>query len=132
VDEPLRHLLADPRAMETTVWDGLWLRLVDVEAALGGRSYAGPADPVRLAVADRLCPWNAGTYEVSGEGCRRASGARADLALGVEALGACYLGGNRFTTLVAAGRVEERTPGAAARADVLFAPGRAPWAPFHF
>ncbi len=40
IDEPLRHLLADPRALETRVWDGLWVRLVDVEAALDARGYA--------------------------------------------------------------------------------------------
>ena len=55
-----------------------------------------------------------------------------DLVLGAEALAACYLGGNRFATLVRAGVVEERRPGAAARADVLFATARPPWCPFHF
>jgi predicted acetyltransferase len=131
VDEPLRHLLADPRGLESSVWDALWLRLVDAEAALGGRTY-GPGEPVRLSVEDELCPWNAGTYEVSSEaGCRRVSAAP-DLVLPTDGLAACYLGGNRFTTLARAGRVEERRPGAAERADRLFAAPRAPWCPFHF
>jgi predicted acetyltransferase len=130
VDEPLRHVLADPRALETATADGLWLRLLDVEAGLGARTY-GPGVPVRLHVHDDLCPWNTGTYEVGEGGCRRVA-AEADLVLAADALGACYLGGNRFWTLVRAGRVEERTPGAAARADVLFAADRAPWCPFHF
>jgi predicted acetyltransferase len=119
VDEPLRHLLADPRALEATVSDGLWLLLLDVQAALDARTY-GPGASVRIHVEDGFCPWNAGTYEVGDGGCRRVA-AEPDLLLGADALGACYLGGNRFATLAAAGQVEERTPGAAARTDILFA-----------
>ena len=40
LDEPLRFLLADSRQPKTTVADGIWLRLVDVQAALAGRRYA--------------------------------------------------------------------------------------------
>jgi predicted acetyltransferase len=116
--------------LEAAEQDGLWLRLVDVEAGLSARTYASGA-PVRLGVRDAFCPWNDGTYEVGQAGCRRVA-AEPDLALAADALGACYLGGNRFTTLAAAGQVEERTPGAAARADVLFAAAAAPWCPFHF
>jgi predicted acetyltransferase len=130
VDEPLRHVLADPRALESTVWDGLWLRLVDVEAALGARTYA-PGEPLRLAVEDGFCPWNDGTYEV-GEGARGRVAAGPDLRLASDALAACFLGGNRFTTLALAGRVVELRPGAAERADRLFAAPRPPWCPFHF
>lgn len=130
VDEPLRHLLVDPRALETSVWDGLWLRLVDVERALSGRVYTAGGQ-VRIGVDDALCPWNAGTYEVGDDGARRVA-AEPDLALTADALAACYLGGNRFTTLVRAGRIEERRPGTAARADRLFASPLAPWCPFHF
>ena len=112
------------------MWDGLWLRLVDVEAALSARTYA-PGAPVRLQVLDDFCPWNAGTYEVGESGSRR-TGGEPDVVLPADALGACYLGGTRFTALARAGGVEERTPGAAARADALFASDVAPWCPFHF
>jgi hypothetical protein len=42
-------------------------------------------------------------------------------------LGAAFLGGVRLSTLAAAGRVEERTPGALARADALFAAEAMPY-----
>jgi predicted acetyltransferase len=129
-DEPLRHLLRSPRALASAVSDGVWLRLVDVEAALNARGY-GAGDGIVLEVQDAFCPWNDGRYAVSAEGCRRADG-EPDLVVPADALGACYLGGNRFVTLVAAGRVTERTPGAAAAADVLFASPVTPWCPFHF
>jgi hypothetical protein len=86
---------------------------------------------VRIRVEDDFCPWNTGTYEVADGACRRVA-VEPDLVLAADALGACYLGGNRFLTMARAGRVEERTYGAAARADVLFAVEQAPWCPFHF
>src|SRR5206468_2502495 len=39
-DEPLLHMLAHPRALRFALGDGLWLRLVDIPAALAARRYA--------------------------------------------------------------------------------------------
>ena len=50
-----------------------------------------------------------------------------DLVLDTTDLAAIYLGGIRPTELAEAGRIEERTPGALRRADVLFAADRTPW-----
>lgn len=129
-DEPLRFLLADPRAMECSVSDGLWLRLLDMEAALNVRSYAEDGRVV-LGVEDAFCPWNTGTYAVEGGRCRRTD-ADPGLVMTAEALGACYLGGTRFSTLAQAGMIDERRPGAAARADRLFGGSTAPWCPLRF
>jgi predicted acetyltransferase len=134
VDEPLRFLLADSRQPKTRVEDGIWLRLVDVAAALAGRRYAVEGRLV-LRVRDEFCPWNDGRVELSGgpssADCRR-SEANPDLELSAADLAALYLGGNRFRTLFEAGRVQELRPGAVARADLMFATDRAPWCPSHF
>jgi predicted acetyltransferase len=134
VEEPVRHLLADPRAAETRIEDGLWVRLIDVAAALAARRYQCEGR-LRLRVEDPFCEWNAGTYELEGgpDGatCGR-SGAKPDLVLPAAALGACHLGGNRFTTLARAGLVEASTAGALARADAMFAAPVAPWNPVRF
>jgi predicted acetyltransferase len=134
VEEPLRFLLADSRQPKTRIEDGLWLRLVDVAAALRGRRYAMEGRLV-LDVRDEFCPWNIGHYELvggpAGAECKLVT-ADADLALDAADLGAVYLGGNRFSTLAAAGRVEEKRPGTIARADAMFASSRAPWCPSHF
>ena len=134
VDEPLPFLLRDARAARMVVTDAVWLRLVDVQAALQGRSYAA-AGRVVLEVADAFCPWNAGRYEIvsgaQGSHCQRTT-APADLELEVGVLAALYLAGNRFSTLHEARRVSERTPGAIARADAMFRADRAPWCPSHF
>ena len=134
VDEPLRFLLADSRQPKTRVEDGIWLRLVDVAAALAGRRYAVDGRLV-LRVRDEFCPWNDGRIELNGgpsrADCRR-SEADPDLELTAADLAALYLGGNRFRTLFEAGRVQELRPGAIARADLMFTNDRAPWCPSHF
>lgn len=130
VDEPLRFLLADPRAMECSVTDGLWLRLLDVEAALNARTYADDGRVV-VSVEDEFCPWNGGSYAIDGGRCRRTD-AQPGVVLPAWALGACYLGGVRFSALVRAGVVRELRAGAVARAEALFASAETPWCPYHF
>ncbi len=134
VDEPLRFLLADSRQPKTRIEDGVWLRLVDVAAALAGRRYAVD-DRLVLRVQDPFCPWNNGQHRLNGgpggAECKSTSEAP-DLGLDAADLAALYLGGNRFRTLFEAGRVEELRPGAVARADAMFATDRAPWCPSHF
>jgi predicted acetyltransferase len=126
-DEPLWLALTDPTAVRLIVHDGLWLRLVDVGAALAGRRYAGDHDVV-IEVADGFCQWNAGRYRLSGE----RTDAAADVALDVAALASAYLGGTTFHELAAAGRARELTPGAVARAAAAFRADVAPWCPETF
>ena len=134
LDEPLRFLLADSRQPKTRIEDGVWLRLVDVPAALTGRRYAVDGR-LGLRVRDAFCPWNDGQYELIGgpDGAEcRSNGSTPDLALDAADLAALFLGGNRFRTLFEAGRVEELRPGAIVRGDAMFATDRAPWCPSHF
>jgi predicted acetyltransferase len=126
-DHPLWWLLATPRRMRLRIGDGLWLRLVDVGAALSARSYAAEGAVV-FDVIDEFCPWNAGSWRLSGARARRTT-ASAHLRLDVSALGSVYLGGFTFAQLVRGGRVVELRRGAAARADAIFATERAPWCP---
>jgi predicted acetyltransferase len=130
LDEPLWLALTDPRSVRITVTDSLWVRLVDVAAALGARSYASDADVV-FDVADGFSTWNAGRYRLSGGGCERTDAAP-DLALDVADLGAAYLGGTTLRALAAAGRVRELTPGAVARASAAFRGEVEPWCPETF
>jgi predicted acetyltransferase len=128
VDEPLLHLLAEPRALQLKVRDGLWLRLVDVAAALEARRY-WTEDRLVLEVADDFCPWNEGRYELDagphGATCRPAD-REPDLVLDAATLGAAYLGGVAFDTLARAGRADGE-PDALRRADAMFMWRPAPW-----
>lgn len=132
-DHPLFLLVAEPARLRFRLGDGLFVRLVDVAAALGARSYhEGSAV---LDVVDPICPWNAGRWQVEA-GASGASVSRsrrsADVSLDVRALGASYLGGFSFVDLLSAGLVEETRKGGAARADALFRTLRAPWCPGFF
>ena len=52
-----------------------------------------------------------------------------DMAIGAAELGAAYLGGTSFARLRAAGRVDETSGCAVARADALFRSDVTPWCP---
>ena len=127
VDHPLFLLLAEPRRMRFRVGDALWVRLVDVGAALSARTYRGE-DAVVFEVRDDFCSWNAGRWKLEG-GRAAPTDEEPDLALDVSALGSVYLGGFTFAQLARAFRVDELRDGAVARADTLFATDRAPWCP---
>jgi predicted acetyltransferase len=109
------------------VYDALWMRLVDVGAALSGRSYAGDGAIV-FDVRDTVCPWNEGRWSLA-DGAATRTDAEPDLALDVAALGAAYLGGVSFRDLASALRVDELRPGAVERADAMFAHRPLPWCP---
>ncbi|MFJ3909415.1 GNAT family N-acetyltransferase [Streptomyces vinaceus] len=120
LDDPLLRFAADRDQVRVTAqFPALWLRLVDVRAALTRRSWAAPVEVV-LEVGDVRLPANAGRYRLKAEPAGAAyerSTAPADLEFDVRDLAACYLGGTRAVELVAAGLVAERTPGAAAALD---------------
>jgi predicted acetyltransferase len=127
-DEPLLHLVAEPRRLGTRFTDSLWVRVLDVPAALRARRYAAPVDVV-LEVSDPLLPENTGRWRVTGD----ATGAACepttdpvDLALDVGDLGAAYLGGVSLASLAAAGRVREARPGTLLPADTALRWHRAP------
>jgi predicted acetyltransferase len=130
VDEPLLLALEEPRALRPELDDGLFLRPLDIVAALEARSYAGDG-MVTLEVADAFRPAVAGTYELVAEHgrgtCRRIDGP-ADVACSVHAVGACYLGGSSWSAMAAARRVDERTQGAIVTLDRMCATALAPWA----
>ncbi|MEV8292404.1 GNAT family N-acetyltransferase [Streptomyces rochei] len=134
VDEAWQYQVSDLRRCRPVLRDALYVRPVDVGAALSARTYQAPVDVV-FEVEDAFCPWNAGRWRLSGDpkgaSCERTSDA-ADLALSVRELGAAYLGGVSLTSLGAAGRVRQLRPGALAEASVAFGSDVAPWLPHGF
>ncbi|MGP3978439.1 GNAT family N-acetyltransferase [Streptomyces sp. 8N114] len=136
LDDPWLHLVNDPRRCGTAVGDSLYLRPVDVGAALAARCYGAPVDVV-LDVEDTFCPWNTGRWRLSGDEkgavCEPTRDA-ADLSLSVRELGRAYLGGVSLTALAGAGLVCEERPGSGAlRATAAaFASEVQPWLPHGF
>lgn len=128
VDDELLHLLLDTRAAVPKVSDNLWVRLLDVPAALTARRYCAPVDVV-LDVVDARLPANAGRWRlVTGrqgpDGAWDAqvtpTNAPADLTADVRELGAAYLGGRSLAAQVRAGLVTEHRTGAVQAASGAF------------
>jgi predicted acetyltransferase len=130
-DFPIYLMMLEPRRLRYTYGDSLWLRLVDVRAALSARSYASEGS-VTVQVTDIFCPWNEGKWRVSSDGrdaSVEATEDEADLSLDVRDLAAVYLGGFSFARLALAGRARELRAGAVTRADEMFRTAHAPWCP---
>lgn len=129
VDDHLRWRLVDRRRMVQRTVDGLYVRILDPGPALAARRYAAPGALV-VDLVDPFRPHTEGRWLVEGgpdgAACSRTD-RDPDLALPVTELGSIYLGGVSPSALARAGRVEERTPGALARADAFFGWGVAPW-----
>jgi predicted acetyltransferase len=134
LDDPLVHQLVDLRAAAPRLGDGLWVRLVDVGAALAARTYVTELDAV-IDVTDVACPQNAGRWRLragpAGAVCERTPDG-ADLALDVRALGSAYLGGETLAALAGAGLVTEHSPGMLARASRAFTHDIAPFSGWVF
>ncbi|HYT10406.1 MAG TPA: GNAT family N-acetyltransferase [Mycobacteriales bacterium] len=131
LDDPLQHMLLDVRALRTEVYDSLWVRLADLGGALAERTYSTDLDVV-LEVTDEFCPWNAGSWRLSGDAsgarCERSTDA-ADLTLSAADLAAAFLGGPTLVSLAGTGRVLEQTRGALSATSRAFAADRQPWCP---
>jgi predicted acetyltransferase len=125
LDHPLFLLLAEPRRMKFQVNDGVWVRILDVPAALSARTFSGDGAVV-LDVRDAFMPESAGRYRVAADGVERTD-AEAEIALDVSALGSVYLGGFTFRQLAESFRADEVVDGAIERADALFATSIEPW-----
>ena len=127
---PLMLQLTEPRRLGMIVREGVWLRILDVAAALEGRRYAGPS-AISFDLTDEFYPSNAGRLRLDAAGDGSASvtpfTGSPDLTLDISDLAAVYLGAFSFADLARAGRVGECRPGAVGDADRLFATGVTPW-----
>ncbi|MEO8557353.1 MAG: GNAT family N-acetyltransferase [Actinomycetota bacterium] len=117
-DDPLIWWAGGPRALGVKPFDSLWLRLIDVGAALTARGYSSACDIV-LDVVDPTCPWNQHawrlTVDETGLATCQPTTDDADVRLPVQTLGAAYLGARSIATQAHQGLVAELTPGAVRR-----------------
>ena len=107
----------------------MWLRLIDVKAALQARQYDTEGS-ITLNISDNFCPWNDGVYtlEVSRDGVECAPAGRTpDMHLNASDLAAVYLGGVSFSTLADADRIEATDERMLSLANRMFRIERAPW-----
>jgi predicted acetyltransferase len=108
VDEPLRWFVSDLRGVQqTSVVDHLWVRILDVPAALEARRFEA-AGSIVLEIDDPL-GFAGGRFRLevldTGEAHVRPTGEAADVFLPVSSLGSLYLGHDAAPGLAAAGRI---------------------------
>jgi len=134
VSEPVAWQVADHRAVrKTSERDHLWLRILDVPAALAARRYTAPGAYL-LDVADDL-GFAQGRFlltvatDGTGEAHPLDESAPTDavsVALSAADLASLYLGGTSAVDLARAGRLTENTADAAVRLDTAFHSAYAP------
>ena len=66
-DDPLPHMLIEPRMLHATSRDGLLGRIIDVEKAMPGRTYEEESI-LTFEVLDKMCSWNIGKWELETSG----------------------------------------------------------------
>ncbi|MGD2101146.1 MAG: GNAT family N-acetyltransferase [Acidimicrobiia bacterium] len=131
VDDPLAAGVTSSRVVRRTLSDALWLRVMDVVAALEARSYEVDGD-VSFEVYDESRPDVAGAYRLVVTGgraeCRRIERGDADIAFDIDVLGHLYLGGGNALVMADAGRITgDRS--AVTRLHRVFRSDVAPWCP---
>jgi predicted acetyltransferase len=134
LDDPVLLWLSEIRSVEMRMREQLYVRVLDLPAALTARTYATEVDVV-LDVTDDLFPDNARRWRLSGgpAGATCApTQAAADLALDIRAVGAALLGSTSLRRLAAAGDVDEQSAGALDAANIAFGHGVAAWCPWVF
>ncbi len=133
VDDALPHLVTDPLALGASTGPPLYVRVLDLPRILTARTYDRSGSATLQVVdpdgyVDGRWSLEAGP---DGASCEPAT-AEPDLVVPVETVACLLFGGVPATALLAARRLEERRPGAAADLDRLLATDRAPWTSAEF
>ncbi len=134
VDDPVQHMLADPRALTMEYSDALYTRIIDIQQALIARTYGCETDVV-IGIQDGQLPSNSRNWYLvagpDGASCKPVR-RKPDLTMGIRELGAAFMGGPTLAAFAAAGRVIEHKRGALARTSRAFAGDRMPYCPDFF
>jgi predicted acetyltransferase len=108
VDDPIRWKVPDHRRIERKRWDALYVRILDVIAALELRTFAFDGT-VRFRLDDAFLPDAGGSCELSVEhgvgSCRRTDDPTVDLTLRTSELASLYLGAGSVHAMEEAGLI---------------------------
>lgn len=130
VDDPLLWKVRDPRRVKRELADALWVRVMDVPAAVSARAYDSEGTVV-FQLTDPTRPQTSGTYRLEvadGVGHCEPADALADVSFDADILGSLYLGGADAMSMAAAGRIEGASE-AVRTLHRLFRSDQPPWCP---
>ena len=108
-DDPLPHMLLEPRILQRRTFDGIWLRVVDAAATLAARGYDHAGKTTIAISEDKECPWNVGTYALETDGVQaeaQKTTSDAEISITVNGLASLLAGHTSLTQLTHIGRAE--------------------------
>jgi predicted acetyltransferase len=133
IDDPLRHIVVDSRRVRVDyVNDHLWLAPLDPLAVLSARTYTVPGRVVIETHAPDGARSTVAVEAAAGGASCVATTEPPDVVCDSRVLGMCALGGNRWSELAAAGRLDVRRPEVLPLADAMFLATPAPALLSHF
>lgn len=125
-DDPALGVLLEPRILNRRTTDGIWLRVVDVAAALAARGYDLAGETTLEVAEDSECPWNVGTFrfatdatQAEAEKTQVASGS-AEVQITTQGLASLLAGHTSLSQLVRVGRAEAKNAKRLPELDALF------------
>lgn len=128
-DDSVRMMVTEPRRMAVVSrFDALWVRILDVVAALSGRTYERDGSVV-FGLVDEFRPETEGTYRlevVGGVGSCERVDRSPEIELDVDVLGAIYLGAGGMFPYRDANRVRGDAV-VVADMEQMFRTVRSPW-----
>ncbi|MFV2000392.1 MAG: GNAT family N-acetyltransferase [Acidimicrobiia bacterium] len=129
LNDPVPMMVREPRRLiYSSVYDALWIRILDVEAALGARHYERDGS-LTFAVVDEFRTQTVGTYRIDvADGvsmCSRTDSSP-EISIDIDVLGALYLGGGDAYGYADAGRISG-SPASVRSLHRLFRTDREPW-----
>ncbi len=135
-DDPLLSWAPDIRSLKAELRDQVWVRILDVKAALEARAYASDVE-CTLAVTDAQIsenshPWHLRVVGGVASVERAERNATVDASIDIKQLSSAYLGGITIDQLALAGLVEEVNPGTVHAISDAFASPTAPRSTFFF
>lgn len=134
-DDPAPDLLLEPRMLNRTTMDAIWMRVVDVERAVPARPYGARGELTFAITGDDMCPWNNATYLLETDGptstVSRTNRTPA-VTMPINSLASLLSGHRSATRLHRAGLLETFDLSALATADALFKTEYAPFCPNEF
>ncbi len=134
LDDPLWWMLSDPRRLNRSMHDALWIRLLDIPKALEARTYNADGR-LKIGLVSEVQPEIAGTYVLDiddSQALVKKTTDKPDIVMTPADLSAIYLGGVTPGPLVEAGRIDAITSGSLAKLHGMFSTDSAPWCPHYF
>jgi predicted acetyltransferase len=130
-DDPLPHLLLEPRMLHVTSRDGIMARIVDIERALPQRRYQAEGS-LTFEISDDLCPWNRGRWKLEASTTESSISRTTEapqLAMPISTLAMLLFGQISAVAAARMGRLDVLEPGALSSWDAVMRTAYRPFCP---